>query len=128
MFSECPGCVTGIQCVTDVSRFVRQEENNPSAMDDAKESLFVGNVVGALSAIPSRPYVLSPHLPSPLLFLVFGPPLPTTPMHKILTTRERVLSSKWLGCTACPPRAGTVSTTHKIHYSAIHFKSASYGA
>ncbi|SJL14315.1 uncharacterized protein ARMOST_17771 [Armillaria ostoyae] len=121
----------------DDSRFVRhasrdklQEENNPSAMDDAKESLFVGNVVGALSAIPSRPYVLSPHLPSLLLFLVFGPPLPTTPMHKILTTREHVLSSKWrrLGCTACPSRAGIVSITHKIHYSSIHFESASYGA
>ncbi|SJL14336.1 uncharacterized protein ARMOST_17792 [Armillaria ostoyae] len=64
MFSECQGCVTGIQCVTDVSRFVRQEENNPSVMDDAKESLFVDNVVGALSAMPCNTTYLPTYLPT----------------------------------------------------------------
>ncbi|PBK85117.1 hypothetical protein ARMGADRAFT_592215 [Armillaria gallica] len=45
---------------------------------------------GALNAVPS---CLSLHLPSPLLSLVFESNSPTIPMHKILTTRERVLPS-----------------------------------
>ncbi len=45
-----------------------------------------------------------------------------TPMHKILTTREHVLPSRWpwLECTACLSRAG-IWTPQNIHYSAIHF-------
>ncbi|KAK0468651.1 hypothetical protein IW261DRAFT_1426245 [Armillaria novae-zelandiae] len=46
---------------------------NPLAMDDSEESLFVGNVIVAFSAIPSYP---SLHLPSPLPSLVFGSPSP----------------------------------------------------
>ncbi len=77
----CQGRVAVIQCVTDVFRvclqsssrtpnsyrrdcflqFVRREESNPSSMNDSKETLFVSNVVGAISAIPSCP---SLHLPS----------------------------------------------------------------
>ncbi|PBK85132.1 hypothetical protein ARMGADRAFT_1087799 [Armillaria gallica] len=49
---ECQGRVTGIQCVTDGSRCLRLEEEGPFGDE---QLLLVGNVGGALGALPSSP-------------------------------------------------------------------------
>ncbi|PBK68336.1 hypothetical protein ARMSODRAFT_1019901 [Armillaria solidipes] len=55
-------------------------------MNDFKESLFVGNVIGALSAILYTVLLRFPGLRFTFTYI---------PLHKILTTQERVLPSKW---------------------------------
>ncbi len=134
----CQGRVAVIQCVMDVFRvcpqsssrtpnsyrrdcflqFVRREESNPSSMNDSKESLFVSNVVGAISAIPSCP---SLHLP-----FRFPHALPSPTLPEPRCTRSSLPENTYflLGGggwnVRLDSRAG-ISTTQKFYYFAIHF-------
>ncbi|KAK0432020.1 hypothetical protein EV421DRAFT_1911324 [Armillaria borealis] len=90
MFGDCGGprrVARRRHPVCEDSRFVRREENNRLAMNDSKESVFVGNVIGAISAqrhsvVPISASSFSASLAGLRFTFTY------TPTHKILRPEE----------------------------------------